>query len=142
MTYIRPTSVVSNMLDICLNGYGAFTTDWTNMPAAETVFLGTGRFYIKADLTNFTQTRLIVWVQTAGSSGSKLRLKYYNAGWQDIAASSGTDVPIDAGAPDLFLSSWVNLVAGAKADVSIGVYGAGGDGVADPAFGVMHAQFK
>lgn len=33
---------------------------WTNMPAAATFFTGSHRFVTKADLTDFTQVRLIV----------------------------------------------------------------------------------
>ena len=39
-------------------------------------------------------------------------------------------------------SAWINLVAGAKADVFIGLIGSGGDGALDPAFGSIVAQFR
>jgi hypothetical protein len=39
-------------------------------------------------------------------------------------------------------TSWIDLVAGAKADIFLSLVGSGGDGVLDPAFGQIIAQFK
>jgi hypothetical protein len=131
------------VLDICLNGYGAFNTDWTNMPSAETIFLNTPRYQTQVDLTNFTQVRFVVFLNGTGSAGSKLRLEYWNGSvWGAVDGGTGTDIAIDSGSASVHTSGWVNLAAGAKADVIIAPFGLGGDGVADPSFGVIHAQFK
>jgi len=42
----------------------------------------------------------------------------------------------------MLVTSWIDLAAGAKADVFITLDGSGGDGVLDPAFGNIYAQFK
>src|SRR5688572_17888537 len=53
---------------------------WTNMPLAATFWNGSHRHVTKADLTNYTQVRLIVNKQaTAGAAASKLILRYRTA---------------------------------------------------------------
>lgn len=120
---------------------------WTNMPAALTFLNGSHRFSTKADLTSYTQVRIIVNKQgTAGAASSKIRLLYRTAfdatvaNWLTIGASevevavNVTNTVIDSG--------WINLVAGAKADVFLTVAGISGDGVLDPIFGSIVVQFK
>jgi len=42
----------------------------------------------------------------------------------------------------VIVSNWIDLAAGAKADVFLAIAGSGGDGVLDPLFGRISAQFK
>ncbi len=123
---------------------------WTNMPAALSFLFSTatvGKEIQKADLTNFTQCRLLVNKQgIAGATASKLILRYrtvFNqvvANYSDIGAS---EVSVAVNVTNQYLATgWINLVAGAKADVFIAVLGSGGDGVLDPAFGPIVAEFK
>lgn len=123
---------------------------WTNMPAALSFLFSTasvGKEIQKVDLTNFTQCRLLVNKQgTAGVAGSKLILRYRTAFNQTVANYSdiGTsEVSVAVNVQNAFLDTgWINIVAGAKADVFIAVLGSGGDGALDPAFGPIVAEFK
>jgi hypothetical protein len=123
---------------------------WTNMPAALSFLFSTatiGKEITKADLTNFTQCRLLVNKQgTSGAAASKLILRYRTAfnqvvaNYSDIGAS---EVSVAVNVNNTFLATnWINLAAGAKADVFIAVLGSGGDGALDPAFGQIAAEFK
>jgi len=83
---------------------------------------------------------------TSGAAASKLILRYRTAfnqvvaNYSDIGAS---EVSVAVNVNNTFLDTgWINLVAGAKADVFIAVLGSGGDGTLDPAFGQIAAEFK
>lgn len=119
----------------------------TNMAAALAFLGGSHRYAVKADLTNFTQVRLVVNKQaTAGAAASKIILRYIGgfnttaANWLDIGASE-VSVPINV-QNTVQVSAWVNLAAGAKADVFVTALMSGGDGVLDPVIGNVVAQFK
>lgn len=117
------------------------------MPAADTFLVGSHRHVLKIDLTNFTQCRLVVNKQgTAGGASSKLILKYAtsfsttvgnysNIGTSEVSVATNNTNTVTA-------TAWTNLAAGAIADVFICVSGSGGDGVLDPVFGLIAAQFK
>jgi hypothetical protein len=85
-------------------------------------------------------------LQTAGSASAVLNVQYSSDGgssWNAIDAGTGTEVSIaSGGGGSMQASAFVNLAAGAKADVLVRVAGIGGDGAADPAFGGIHVQFK
>ena len=118
---------------------------WTNMPTAETLLFNVGNNKVPVDLTNYTQIRWNFWLNVAGSAGAKLYVKYattVNGTYNAIDGSTGTEIAIDTGSATHKLSSWVNLVAGAKADIWVAVYGSGGDATVDPGFGSMFLQFK
>jgi len=100
------------------------------------------------DLTGYTQVRLRVNKQgTSGAAASKLILRYKAApftqtvaNYSDIGAS---EVSVATNVNGTFLeTAWINLVAGAKADVFLALLGSGGDGALDPAFGQIAAEFK
>jgi hypothetical protein len=119
----------------------------TNMALALAFLAGSYRYAVKADLTGFTQCRLIVNKQaTAGAAASKIILRYRTAfdttaaNWLDIGASE-VSVAINV-QNTVLVTSWINLVAGAKADVFIAPLCSGGDGVLDPVVGSIMAQFK
>ncbi len=121
---------------------------WTNMPLALTFFGGSHRFAVKLDLTPYAQVRLIVNKQaTAGASGSIVRLRYRTtfdatvANWLQIGDPSSVQVAVNV-QNTILDSGWINLVAGAKADVFVVLDGQGGDGALDPSFGSIVAQFR
>jgi hypothetical protein len=117
------------------------------MPLALTFWSGSYRHITKVDLTNYTQVRLVVNKQTtAGAVASKLILKYriaFNttvANYSDIGVS---EVSVAVNVINTILeTSWINLVAGAKADIFLSLTGSGGNGTLDPAFGQISAQFR
>jgi hypothetical protein len=123
---------------------------WSNMPAALSFLFSTatvGKAITKADLSNFTQCRLLVNKQgTSGAAASKLILRYRTAFNQVVANYSdiGTsEVSVTLNVTNSFRETgWIDLVTGAKADVFVAVLGSGGDGVLDPAFGSIVAEFR
>lgn len=119
----------------------------TNMALALQFLANSHRFATKADLTNFTQVRLIVNKQaTAGAANSKIILRYIGAfnttasNWLDIGASE-VSVAINV-QNTVLVTQWINLAALAKADVFVCPLMSGGDGALDPAVGHIEAQFK
>lgn len=119
----------------------------TNMALALAFLGGSHRYAIKADLTNFTQCRLIVNKQgTAGAAASKIILRYRTAfsvtttDWLDIGTSE-VNCAINS-QNTVVASSWINIAALAKADVFVTVLCSGGDGALDPVIGNVVAQFK
>lgn len=136
----------SGMMVVNLVADNAAAT-WTNMPLAATLFAGSHRHVVKADLSDFTQVRLVVNKQaTAGAANAVLELRYATsfattpAGYSSIGEQV-VQVAVNV-ANTVLDSGWVNLEAGAKGDVFLAVVGSGGDGVLDPTFGNISAQFQ
>lgn len=119
----------------------------TNMALALAFLAGSHRYAGKIDLAACTQVRLIVNKQgTAGAAASKIILRYRTAfdptpaNWSDIGAS---EVSVAINVQNTVLATaWINLVAGAKADVFVTALCSGGDGALDPVIGNVTAQFK
>lgn len=125
----------------------AAAVTWTNMPLAATFWNGSHRHVLKADLSSYTQARLVVNKQgTAGAAASKLILRYrttFSATVGDYSDIGTSEVSVAVNVQNSCLASnWINLAAGAIADVFIAVVGSGGDGALDPIFGSIVAQFK
>lgn len=126
---------------------GSFVT-WATMPAAETIFLGSARWnqVAQADLSNYTQCRLSFVIGAAGVSGAKIKAKFATAfsttvgSYSDLGTSEVSCV-LTAGSTHAS-SGWVNLAAGAKADIFLILTGSGGDGVVSPTIGNAHIQFR
>jgi hypothetical protein len=120
---------------------------WTNMPAAATLFAGSHRHVIRADLTNMGSARLIVNKQaTAGAAASVIELRYATSFSTSVGAylqigSSVVQCAVNT-TNTVATSAWVTLTAAAKADVFLALVGTGGDGALDPTFGSIVAQFK
>jgi hypothetical protein len=120
---------------------------WTNMPAAETFLFGNWRHVHKVDLSDSTQGRLVVTkLGTAGNTGAKMILRYSTTfstsvgNYSDVGTS---EISVGVDTTNTVLDSgWVNLASGAKADIFLAVIGSGGNGVLDPIFGNISAQFK
>ena len=110
------------------------------MPTAAGIFPADFSAIQEADLTNFTQVRFRVnKLGTAGSAASLLILRYATtytqtvASYLDIGASV---VSASANVANTYLDTgWINLVAGAKAEVFIVPIGISGNGTLDPQFG-------
>lgn len=124
---------------------------WTNQPAALSFWLSTAtvaKGVTKVDLTGFTQVRLLVNKQgVAGAAASKLILRYKTSSFTQAVADYSdigtSEVSVAVNVTNTFLeTAWINLAAGAKADVFLALLGSGGDGALDPAFGQITAEFK
>lgn len=122
-------------------------SSWSNMPAAATFFLGIATS-LKVDLTGFTQVRIGFHIgSTAGYAGSKLIARYSTS--FTVTASDPSDIgatevsaALDGSTNTYAVSSWVNLAAGAKADVWVCIIGTGGDGAIDPQIRWCTLEFK
>lgn len=115
---------------------------WTDMPAALTELFGSTAYRTKADLSNVSQARIVARVESAGAGSAELRVQYSTdqSSWDYLDGASGPGADISgAGTP---VSSWVDLAAGAKADVFLRIVGINGDGSEDPEFGVVMVEFK
>jgi hypothetical protein len=120
------------------------TQSWTSMPAALTEFNGNTQGRIKVDLTNATQARLVVhMMSTAGAASAELRAQYSTDAsvWNYLDGATGPAAAINV-ASTTVAGAWVNLVAGAKADVFLRVVGMNGDGIISPSFGSISVQVK
>ena len=113
----------------------AIAASWNNQPAATTEVFGTTRNRARFTLTDATQARIHVNVQTVGAATAQLCAQYSldQSAWAYLDGSSGPCAPINA--LNEQSSSWVNLAASAKADVYLRVVGRNGNGSASPAFG-------
>lgn len=121
------------------------TLIWTDMPAASTELFGLNDRRRKYDLTQFTQVRLQVNVETtAGFAGAKLQGQYSTdqAAWNDLENGAGTGPEVLVDALGFVTSAYVTIPSGAQADVWLRIVGVGGDGVVDPLFGLIELQFK
>jgi hypothetical protein len=119
----------------------------TNQANSEGFLASNNRNIQRFDLTGFTQAKLVSRVVTASASvnSPRLELQYATSftvtvgSYLDIAASP---LSLSLSAAGVIDTGWVNLVAGAKANVYLTVTQNGGDGVADPALGPVTAYFK
>jgi hypothetical protein len=123
------------------------TITLTDQALAEQFLSNSSRNITKFDLTQYTQCRLITRVTTGSASANSPRLRVrYNTtfsttvgDYSDIGTSEVSTSLTSTGVID---SGWVNLAAGALADVFITVTQLGGDGAADPAYGMVMVHFR
>jgi len=148
---INSMSSAGQLIHVFSGNASGSATAWTSMPAAQTFLWGSsgGRSTTtKIDLTNYSQVRFMVnkTTTTAGVAGSILSLKYNttystsDTGYSTIGTSA-VQVAIDVSTGYLD-TGWIDLAAGAKADVFVTVTGTGGNGSTSPSFGNIVAQFK
>lgn len=114
--------------------------------AAADAFLGkSNRNIQQADLTPFTQARLTVRPTTAATAGTKLVLKYYTSFSTtvgDYVNVGSSEISVGLDSTSTVTSSWINLAAGAKADVFVSIIQTGGDGATNPVIAFLEAQFR
>lgn len=118
----------------------------TNQANAEQYLGNSARNETQFDGTNFTQARLVAYVVTQSASVNSPRLypQYWNgSAWTTIGAGTlASGEATTLASTGVKVTSWINLPAGAKADVRFRVAMHGGDGAADPALGNVSLQFK
>jgi len=120
---------------------------WTNMPAAAALFFGNTGFIQKADLTNYTECRLMVnKTGVAAQTGAILELEYSTTYTQTAASYSQigtTAASVGVAVQNQYLDSgWQTLASGAQAHVFLTIIGVGGNGTLDPTFGHVIAEFR
>ncbi len=93
-------------------------------------------------LARATRVRLTGYVAVAGPSAAELRVQYSTdlSTWAYLDGGTGPSMSI--GGTGIRVSSWVNLVTGAKADIYLRVLAIGGDGALDPNIASMHMHYE
>jgi hypothetical protein len=108
---------------------------WNNMPASLTNLLGGTTPGIKADLSGFTEARLVVRQASAGAASAELRVQYSTDESTWAYLDGGTGPAVEATAANTSkVSSWVTIEVAGRADVWLRVAGINGDGVTSPSF--------
>ena len=106
-----------------------------NAPANISFFNSSNTYVTKMDLTGKKRARLHGRVSTAGTATSLLLVRYattFSTTAGSYSLMGSTEIQIGTNTTGHFDSGWINLVAGAKADVFIGLFTLNGDGAADP----------
>jgi hypothetical protein len=136
-----------SVIHVNLIGSPSSFSTYNNAPNSLNFWTANSRVTTFVDLSDMRQARLVVGVNTASASPNSpvIRLLYHtsfssSAGdYVSIAASGNIEVSLSS--QGVFVSSWVDLAAGAKADVVVGAFSDGGDSDKDPnAYAV--AQFR
>lgn len=124
-------------------------TTMTNQPNSLEILTSAnpGLFISRVDLTNFTQVMLQVHVFTASGSVNTPRVILGYSTTYTTTAGSYSDIGTTAvtcsmSSAGIIQSGWVNLAAGAKADIYITGLTAGGNGSADPVIQGVTAFFR
>jgi hypothetical protein len=133
--------------EIVFSGLTTSGFTWTNLPVLLGFMNASARHVLTYDLAYFTQVRLKLYkAATAGSAGSFVGA-YFRSAFSATAAdyaiigTSAVELAVDvAEAP--YATAWIDLAAGAKADVHVACMGYGGDGVTDPTFGKIALEFR
>ncbi len=117
---------------------------WINMPVALTALFGTGAFFQNLLLTPFTEFRLHAALTTVGSASAKLRLEYFlTSAYVDAAATAAAGDVVIGGAGFGKVGAWTALAASAiTAERSFRIVGLTGDGIVDPVFAAIVADFR
>ncbi len=120
----------------------------TDQSSTTQFFANSNRNITRADLSLYTQARLVARVTTGSASANtpRLILRYRNGAfsttvgdYSDIGTSAVSTSLASTGVID---SGWVDLASGAKNDVLVTLVQIGGDGAADPVVGTVMAYFR
>ena len=119
----------------------------TNQTNTEQFLGNVDRDIHKVDLAGCTQVRLLarVGIASASPNNPRLYLEYASSFTTVIGnylAIGASPVNCSLAAVGLIDSGWINLVAGAKADIFMAVLQNGGNGAADPGLGPIAVQFR
>lgn len=105
------------------------------------------RNIIQADLTHYTQCRVMARVTTGSASANtpRIRVRYhtsFSTTLTDFIDIGSSEVSASVTSTGMITSSWINLASGAKADVFITIDQLGGDSSATPAIGQLQVYFR
>jgi hypothetical protein len=138
-----------SLLVVPLHADASANLTLTNSPLAERFVTNTaGRAIRWLPLAGFTQVRLrgIVVTGSVSASSPRVRLLYktgaYSATLAQYSAIGASEVSLSVTSTGEVDSGWVNLAAGAIADVFVALTELGGDGAADPALGNVQVYFQ
>ena len=151
MTTVKGEHHGETALDIAMHTAGNASITMTDQPAAAGFPGGTAgnRMIRKVDLTNYSQARILVHMNTtAGAAGAIIALRYSTsytttAGSYSVAGASSTEISASlAVASTMADSGWIDLEPTAKADVYIAPIAVNGDAAADPVVSAINVQFR
>ena len=113
---------------------------WVNQPLALTEPLELLRNVV--DLTDFSEARLVVNVVDPGAGNAVLAVQgsVNLVDWVFLDGSSGPSVSVSSGG--LKYSAWVDIPEAYRREGALRLVGSGGDGAADPSFGLIALHLK
>lgn len=154
---IERWSVFQVDIEDAFQGFAAFRSPFTVTmlaPAAGVVYTdapaggaaewaGSARWRTWVDLDNLTEARVSVAVETAGAGTADAGVQYSaDGGTSWFFLDGGVGPAVDISSTGAKLSAWGPIVSGAQNDVLLRFVHIGGDGVADPAVGLVVVQFR
>jgi hypothetical protein len=138
---------LGNTYDLEFHSDAGANATLTNQANSEQFLANSNRNIMLADLTNYTQVRLLSRVVTGSASANTPRVyvEYSTSftttvgSYATIGSSAVENSLTTAGYVD---SGWINLATGAKAEVYVTILQNGGDAAADPALGPTIVRFR
>jgi hypothetical protein len=130
-------------------GAGTAAVVWTNMPVALNFWQATAtRSIQKINLTPYRFVRLHVLMTVVGAATAMLMLRYlpvatgYSTTVTDYLQLGTSEAQVSIAALGFTSSAWIPLAVGANIDAFLALVGINGDGVLDPAFAQIWAEFS
>jgi hypothetical protein len=116
-----------------------------NVPSAVQFFNNSNSYITRVDMAGKKRARLIGRVTTAATGGTQVRVRYrtiFSTTASDYLQMGASEIQIPIGSNGVFESAWINLVAGAQADVLVALQTIGGDGNTDPVVSQIHLEIE
>lgn len=130
---------------ITLNGTNGSGTasQWTSMPSALTEAFGTSNARVLYDLTDATQVRFQVNVNTVGAASAEIRIQYSTdqSTWNYLD-NGATGLGQNISTTGFKTSAWSTIASGARGDVYLRAVGINGDGTTSPRLGLIQIQAR
>lgn len=119
-----------------------FNGTWTNMPAAQTEFLGNDARRTEIDLSQMQEVRLLTGITVAGAAAAKIWVQYSInlVDWISLEAAGAMENSIAV--TGLTVSAWFPIALAARRVVTLRYMGSGGDGILDPGIGGIVLQLR
>ncbi len=118
---------------------------WTDQPAAA-AFVNADTTKIRlADLSAFSECRLIVHQKTAGAATAVADVKFSPTFTTTLSNYSNLCAPtarVSLAGTGVVVGAWVPIVENARGDMYVSVIGSGGDGAVDPELLRVNVQFR
>ena len=146
------SNIFKSRYQICLpiHSDASASITMTNQALAEQFFGNNNRVIRQADLSDFTQCRMVAQVTTnsASANNPRLLLKGRNGAYSTTVGDyitlgvSGAEVGCSLSAATMVDTGWKNMNTTARTDIFFTVTQVGGDAVADPVVGNVMAYFR
>lgn len=132
---------------VTFNAQTAAGSVFSNMPAGLQPAFNNYFAVQRVDLTNYSQVRLqMIKASTAGFTGARMFLgsaPTFSTTVSNYTSISNPDASVNIDVTNTFLETgWVDILPSKRGDNYLLVVGSGGNGVIDPQFGGIWAQFR